>query len=70
VGGPLAFISHIFGILYCDAVLIYLFLAMLYPFKKRGDLALQRLIFAGVMLTHLTYGIYFIRGLLSKDLKS
>lgn len=67
-GAISAFLNPALGILYCEAVLIYLSSVMVYSFKKKVSFELQQSVFAGIILTHLTYGIYFIKGLFLKRL--
>lgn len=67
-GAILSFFNPILGILYTEAVLLYLFLGMAYSFKRNESVQLQQSVFMGIILTHLTYGVYFIKGLLLKRL--
>lgn len=52
--------------LFFVCIFLYLILVFLFSFLK--GLHLLGLIFPGIILTHLTYGIYFLKGLLSKRL--
>jgi GT2 family glycosyltransferase len=45
---------------------VYLFLALLFSIQK--DLCLIPLVFMGIIMTHLAYGIYFLKGLVSTHL--
>ncbi len=66
-GGILsAFFPHL-RIIYFSAFSLYLSLVLLFSFSKQ--LCLIPLVFCGIALTHLAYGLYFIEGLLSQKLK-
>lgn len=68
VGGIAALFNLIADFFYCGVISIYLILNLFYSAKQKGTLKLKFLIFTGVILTHLIYGIYFIKGLISKRL--
>jgi GT2 family glycosyltransferase len=65
------FIAWYFGgvlkILYLFSLFLYLFLVLIFSINR--DLRLLALVFPGIILTHLTYGLYFFKGLISKKLK-
>ncbi|MDD5156288.1 MAG: glycosyltransferase [Candidatus Omnitrophica bacterium] len=46
-----------------------LYLALVFIFSISKYLRLLPLVFSGIILTHITYGIYFLKGLLSRKLK-
>ncbi|MFH0738937.1 MAG: glycosyltransferase [Candidatus Omnitrophota bacterium] len=54
-------------ITYLAGVLLYLFLVFSASISK--GLGLFPLVFSGIILTHITYGLYFLRGLALKKLK-
>jgi GT2 family glycosyltransferase len=56
-----------FKILYFWGLFLYFTPVLIFSFSK--DLRLIPLIFFGTILTHFTYGIYFLKGLLSSKLK-
>ncbi len=49
-------------------VVLYLILVALSSFPK-NNIKLGSMVFAGIILTHITYGLFFIKGLLAKRLK-
>lgn len=66
-GGSLSFISPIIKSIYITLIAIYLLLAFLSSLNR--DIRLIPLTFLGIILTHLCYGIWFIKGLASRKLK-
>ena len=56
-----------FRIVYLTGVLLYLILVSIFSISK--ELRLIPLVFFGIILTHLSYGFYFLKGLLVKSLK-
>jgi GT2 family glycosyltransferase len=53
--------------MYFGGLIIYLILALIFSIHK--DLRLMGLVFSGIILSHIVYGIYFIKGLLARRLK-
>lgn len=66
-GGILSIFLSSFKIIYLWGLSLYLFLVFIFSISK--ELRLIPLVFAGIILTHLTYGLYFLKGLLSQRLK-
>lgn len=64
-GWLLGFVHPLFYKIYSLAILTYLFAALLSGLKSRSPL----LFFSGLILTHLCYGIWFLKGLFSRRLK-
>jgi len=64
---PLFFIylNQLLRIIYLGLLLVY-FAGLLFTSAKSLNRKIVRLIFAGIPLTHFTYGIFFIKGLLAK----
>jgi GT2 family glycosyltransferase len=54
-------------ILYLWGLSLYLILVFIFSISK--ELRLLPMIFSGIILTHITYGIYFLKGFLSSKLK-
>jgi len=54
--------------LYLGIIGLYLILNFFDSFVRQDSLRLRVLVFFGIMLTHLTYGVYFIKGLFSRRL--
>jgi len=54
-------------IIYLSCLLVYIFLVFVNGISK--GLVLFPLVFIGVILTHITYGLYFLKGLTLKRLK-
>ena len=52
---------------YALAILLYLLIVSVFSLKRK--IGLSVLVFPGIILTHLTYGLFFIKGLLSTKLK-
>ncbi len=55
------------AVIYSWAGSFYLLLVLIFSIQK--DLRLTLPVFVGIILTHLTYGIYFLKGLLTTRLK-
>jgi hypothetical protein len=53
--------------IYLTVIILYLALAFFATFS--AGLRLAPLVFPGIMLTHLTYGMFFLKGLLAKRLR-
>lgn len=68
LGWIFTFLNPVVKSFYWEIVAIYIFLNMMYSFRRKGSLSVQRLIFMGIIFTHLTYGVYFVKGLLAKRL--
>jgi len=66
-GGVLALSLVSLRAMYFLGLSLYLFLVLTFSFS--GKLRLIPLVFSGIILTHLTYGFYFIKGLLSMRLR-
>ena len=67
VGGViLSLYSSGFRIMYLAGILAYLLLA--FGFSITKDLRLVPFVFLGILLTHLSYGFHFLKGLLAKKL--
>jgi GT2 family glycosyltransferase len=66
-GGLLAGLSAPLRALYLSGIIFYLLLTLI--FSLSGGIRLAFLVFPGIVLTHLTYGLYFLKGLLSARLK-
>lgn len=66
LGPVLAHFFHFLEIGYIFTVSLYLILAFI--FSVSNNLYLLVLVFFGIILTHLTYGFFFIKGLISKKL--
>ncbi|MFH0935738.1 MAG: glycosyltransferase [Candidatus Omnitrophota bacterium] len=56
-----------FRMLYISGALLYLILVAI--FSASGEPGLMPLVFSGIILTHLTYGLFFLKGLFIKRLK-
>ncbi len=50
-------------------VLTVYFLMSMYSLRKCGNLPLFLISLAGIFVTHVSYGLYFVKGLLSKELE-
>lgn len=69
IAGPLLTLAHpIFGWLYGGVLALYAILISI-PFLLSLDPKMITLGMAGTFATHVAYGIYFLAGLLKKDLK-
>jgi len=66
-GGIISLFSFPLRALYLSATGLYLFLVLIFSFNR--NLRLMLLVFSGIILTHLAYGVYFIKGLVSLKLK-
>jgi cellulose synthase/poly-beta-1,6-N-acetylglucosamine synthase-like glycosyltransferase len=67
-GGIIAwFLGGFLRMAYLFGMSLYLFLVLIFSINK--ELRLFPLVFLGIILTHLTYGFYFFKGLLSSKLK-
>ena len=66
-GAVLAVIFEPLRQIYAVAVLLYLLIIAVFSFNHK--IGLSALIFPGIISTHLTYGLFFIKGLLSTKLK-
>jgi len=66
-GAVLAGIFEPFRQIYALGLVLYLLITAIFSFNRK--IALSALIFPGIILTHLTYGLFFIKGLLSTKLK-
>lgn len=67
-GGLMSAVDPFFRDFYLSGIAAYLFSGLLYSFKQVQGLKLKFMVFTGIILTHLTYGIYFIRGLFLRKL--
>ncbi|NOX97925.1 MAG: glycosyltransferase [Nitrospirae bacterium] len=67
-GWTLGFIHPLFFSLWAICLVIYLALALLTGLKHRSPKKVF-LVFLGIVLTHLSYGIWFIKGLFSRKLQ-
>jgi len=68
IGGILSLIVPFIRSIFLTGVLIYLFLVFLSSLSSKNSL-LVLLVFSGIILTHLTYGFAFIKGLIIKKLR-
>jgi len=66
-GGIFNIFAPYFGILYFPG--IFLYLAVVLIFSIRSGLKTVLLVFPGIILTHLAYGLFFLKGLSAKRLK-
>ncbi len=66
-GLAVAFLNPAFRPLYSLGLTLYLATALIFSLRK--DFRLIFLVFWGIIFSHLTYGLYFIRGLFSGKLK-
>jgi len=72
LGGITCIFSYPLRLLYFGVLLIYLslvFLSSIFSSYSAGDLRILFMVFSGIILTHITYGIYFIKGLFLGRLK-
>ncbi|MDP2943915.1 MAG: glycosyltransferase [Candidatus Omnitrophota bacterium] len=68
IGGAFLSLNLVpFRIIYFFGLFLYLLLVFFFSVSK--ELRLIPLVFFGIILTHLTYGFWFVKGLLSKKLK-
>jgi len=68
LGVPLALLSPILGVVFVVGVVVYLAVCLFEGLRHR-DLKLILPVFSGLILTHLTYGVAFLKGLLAGRLK-
>jgi len=68
IGFPLSFLVPGISIAYALAFYTYMILVLLSGASRNFKLAF--LTATGIILTHVTYGIYFISGLLSRSMKT
>jgi len=68
IGGIVSYFSSLFKTLFLSVFLSYLILALISAVQSK-DIRLIFPILIGIILTHLTYGIYFIIGLAKSELK-
>ena len=66
-GGGLALSLVSLRAMYFLGLSLYLFLVIIFSLSRK--LRLMPLVFSGIIFTHLTYGFYFIKGLLSMRLR-
>ncbi len=66
-GAVASFFSVPAARVYAGGVSLYLLLVLVFSFK--GGMGLFVLVFPGIILTHLTYGLFFIKGLIMPRLK-
>lgn len=66
-GTIISFLNPIIRLLFLAALAFYLVLALVSSFEPK-DIRMSLLVFSGIIATHLTYGIGFIKGLLTKEL--
>lgn len=66
-GGILSLFSAVVRAAYLSGVLLYLILVAV--FSLSGRPAFAPLLFSGIILTHLAYGLFFLKGLFVKRLK-
>jgi len=67
IGGISSVFSPTLKAFYLQVILVYLILA-LYNSLKYSSPRLKFVVFLGIIFTHLTYGVYFVKGLLAKRL--
>ena len=68
VGGILSIITPFIRSIFLTGVLVYLFLVFLSSLSSKNPILIL-LVFLGIILTHLTYGTTFIKGLIIKRLE-
>ena len=68
LGGIISYLSSTFRILFLSIILVYLTLTFINAALSR-DIKLFFPVWVGTILTHLTYGIYFLVGLTKRELK-
>jgi len=68
VGGILSIITPFIRSIFLAGVLVYLFLVFLSSLSSKNPILIL-LVFLGIILTHLTYGTTFIKGLIIKRLE-
>jgi hypothetical protein len=67
LGGIISLYSVFFRMAYFLGLSVYLLLTLIFSFSR--ELRLIPFIFSGIILSHLAYGLYFLKGLLSRRLK-
>ena len=67
IGLLFSFLNPAFKLIYISAVALYLALALISSISK--DFRLTAIVFWGIIFTHILYGLYFVKGLLSRKLK-
>jgi len=67
IGAFLSGFSHSFKIAYLTGLSLYIILVFIFSISR--NLFFLPFVFLGIILTHITYGVYFLKGLLSKRLK-
>jgi len=67
VGALSCFFNAVFSMVYLSVLAFYVVFIFFNALRK-NSLKLTGLVFSGIILSHLCYGIYFIRGLLSPQL--
>lgn len=67
IGAGLSLLFAPLKALYLSGVFFYLFLVFIFSISK--ELRLIPLLFFGIILTHIAYGAYFLKGLFSENLK-
>jgi cellulose synthase/poly-beta-1,6-N-acetylglucosamine synthase-like glycosyltransferase len=67
LGAFFSLFSHSLRMIYFSGAFFYILAAIVYSAARR--LSLTHLVFCGIILTHLTYGFYFLKGLASSRLK-
>ena len=68
-GLMLSFVSSVFVYLLVVGVLMYLALSLVATILQVKSIKLVLLVFVGIVATHITYGVFFIFGLIRRDLK-
>ena len=66
LGAPVSLCIPMFKLAYLSGIFIYLFLALIFSFSN--GLGLIGLIFFGIIFTHVTYGVFFLKVLFTKRL--
>lgn len=66
-GLPISFLNSTLKVFYNSVLIFYLAIALIFSLRK--DFRLIFLVFWGIIFSHLTYGLFFIRGLFSGKLK-
>ncbi len=67
IGGIFSAFSGTLRAIYFWGLSFYLLLVLI--FSVSADIWLTPLVFCGIILTHITYGLYFLKGLISGELK-
>ena len=66
-GSALSLFYSPLKMLYSSALFFYLCLVFIFSISK--ELRLIPLVFSGIILTHISYGLFFLKGLFSVKLK-